>query len=156
MNLYNLEKLVKIVVNDFYISRWYYYQKRKKDTQCLINKKYAFMIKIDLCPEFSSDQSLVDHEVSSLKGWEWLVMSVSGTMSEVDSTIRVDFRNGDHLTEKYIFKPFDAEPEHMSGKINGMPFVKNDSSFSEKYIGNYDSLVVSIIRYYLDHALRLT
>ena len=29
MNLYNLEKLVKIVVNDFYISRWYYYQKRK-------------------------------------------------------------------------------------------------------------------------------
>lgn len=29
MNLYNLEKLVKIVVNDFYISMWYYYQKRK-------------------------------------------------------------------------------------------------------------------------------
>ena len=42
MNLYNLEKLVKIVVNDFYISRWYYYQKRKTFLGLTIKKEGVY------------------------------------------------------------------------------------------------------------------
>lgn len=111
---------------------------------------------ITLAPRFPEDQPLVDHEIKAIERWNWLVKSVDGVMTEVDSTIRIDFHNGDHITEKYTFKPFGSDPEHISGKVNTMPFVRHDMTFNEEYLGNYDSLVVSLIHYYLDHALRLT
>lgn len=42
MNLYNLEKLVRIVVNDFYVSNWYYYQKKKTFLGITINKEGVY------------------------------------------------------------------------------------------------------------------
>ena len=111
---------------------------------------------VSLSAKYEDDKDLLIAELKTINdNWGWLVKSVSGTISEVDSDIKIEFHNGDEIHERYVFKPFGGEPEELFGRINSSIFRRKDTLFNELYLGNWPTMVDCIIHYYLDFALRL-